>query len=41
LFEIGRDPRLNHRFAVTAGVLAEESKTLLRSFFASRRKPRT
>jgi len=28
----------NHFFAVEAGVLAEESKTLLQSFFRSRRK---
>lgn len=37
LFSIGRDPRLNHRFAVTAGVLADECAALLRAFFASRR----
>jgi tRNA(adenine34) deaminase len=34
LFPIGRDGRLNHRFVVTAGVLSDESATLLRSFFA-------
>jgi len=33
-------PQLNHRVAVTGGVRAEESATLLRSFFAARR-PRT
>ncbi len=34
LFTIGRDPRLNHRFSVTAGVLGEECATLLKTFFA-------
>lgn len=34
LFTLGRDSRLNHRFTVTSGVLAEESATLLRAFFA-------
>jgi tRNA(adenine34) deaminase len=37
LFSIGRDPRLNHVFACEAGVLAEESAALLRTFFASLR----
>jgi tRNA(adenine34) deaminase len=37
LFEIGRDTRLNHRFAVAAGVLAEESATRLGAFFAKLR----
>jgi tRNA(adenine34) deaminase len=32
-----QDPRLNHRLAVTAGVLASESAALLRGFFASLR----
>jgi tRNA(adenine34) deaminase len=31
--------RLNHRPEVVAGVLAEESAALLRSFFGARRKP--
>jgi tRNA(adenine34) deaminase len=34
LFTIGRDPRLNHRFAVTSGVLGEECAALLKGFFA-------
>ena len=38
LFTIGRDPRLNHRFEVTAGVLAEECAALLKHFFAERRR---
>ena len=38
LYGIGRDARLNHRFAITEGVLADESACLLRSFFAERRK---
>lgn len=33
-----QDPRLNHRMAMTAGVLEEESAALLRGFFASLRK---
>jgi tRNA(adenine34) deaminase len=33
-----QDPRLNHRLAVTAGVLASESAALLRGFFASLRR---
>ena len=32
------DPRLNHRLAVTAGVLAEEASSLLREFFARLRE---
>lgn len=38
LFALGRDPRLNHRFEVTRGVMAEASATLLRDFFARRRR---
>ncbi len=34
LFSIGRDLRLNHRFVVTAGVLADEGAAQLRAFFA-------
>ncbi len=37
LGDLVRDPRLNHRLEVTAGVLAGESASLLREFFASRR----
>lgn len=32
-----QDPRLNHRVEITAGVLAEEAGTVLRSFFQARR----
>lgn len=38
LFSIGRDARLNHRFDVTGGVLADECAAVLRAFFAERRK---
>lgn len=38
LFTIGRDPRLNHRFAVTSGVLGDACAGLLKSFFAGLRK---
>jgi tRNA(adenine34) deaminase len=37
LWDVVRDRRLNHRPEVTSGVLAEESSTLLRAFFAERR----
>jgi tRNA(adenine34) deaminase len=37
MFGIGRDERLNHRFEVVSGVLAEESAERLRSFFAGLR----
>jgi tRNA(adenine34) deaminase len=40
LFQIGRDPRLNHRFEVTAGVQADAAAELLKSFFRERRQPR-
>ena len=34
MFGIGRDPRLNHRFEVTEGVLQDECALRLRRFFA-------
>ena len=37
LFTIGQDARLNHRFELTAGVLATECGDVLRSFFAALR----
>jgi tRNA(adenine34) deaminase len=37
LFVIGRDPRLNHRFPIVSGVLADECAARLRAFFAGRR----
>ena len=37
LFNLLQDERLNHRVAVTQGVLAEESSDLLKSFFRDRR----
>ena len=41
LHHLCTDPRFNHRLTVTAGVLAAESATLLRAFFAPRRaRPR-
>lgn len=33
LFDLVRDPRLNHRVEVVSGVLADESAVLLRGFF--------
>ena len=40
LFDIPRDPRLNHRLEVTAGVLGAECAQLLRAFFQERRRSR-
>ena len=40
LYDLSHDERLNHAFAVTAGVRADESAELLRSFFRSRRQGR-
>lgn len=37
VYDIPRDPRLNHTVEVVRGVLAEEAGTLLRAFFAARR----
>jgi tRNA(adenine34) deaminase len=37
LWDVVRDPRLNHRPAVLGGVLADESGELLRSFFGPHR----
>lgn len=37
LYDIAADERLNHRYAVTAGVLADESASLLKEFFAGLR----
>ena len=39
LGDLVRDPRLNHRASVTAGVLADECGDLLRAFFRERRTP--
>jgi tRNA(adenine34) deaminase len=38
LYRVADDRRLNHRFPVNAGVLADDCGALLRQFFASRRK---
>jgi tRNA(adenine34) deaminase len=37
-YAIGQDPRLNHRFEVVRGVLAEPCAALLQGFFAKRRE---
>lgn len=37
LWDLVRDPRLNHRMSVVAGVEAEESSALLKSFFTNHR----
>ena len=38
LFDVVRDARLNHRIAVTSGVLAQECGAVLQEFFRQRRK---
>ncbi|MDM8271549.1 tRNA adenosine(34) deaminase TadA [Thermophilibacter provencensis] len=38
LFDVSHDPRLNHAFEVTPGVLADEAAEQLRSFFRARRR---
>ncbi len=38
LYEIHEDERLNHQFAVSSGVLAEESAALLQEFFQNLRR---
>jgi tRNA(adenine34) deaminase len=40
-FELLSSPKLNHQVEVTCGLLAEESSSLLQSFFASRRQSRS
>jgi tRNA(adenine34) deaminase len=37
LYRVCEDPKLNHRVAVTAGVLAEDCAKLLRDFFRAQR----
>lgn len=41
LYDLSSDERLNHRFEVTSGVLADASATLLRDFFRRLREDRT
>lgn len=40
VFDIVRDPRLNHRMAVVAGVEEARCRALLQAFFAARRRSR-
>ena len=37
LMDLSADPRLNHRFPVERGLLADEASELLRAFFRARR----
>lgn len=41
LFRLCDDERLNHRIEITAGVMAEECRALMQSFFKARRPTRT
>lgn len=38
LYDIPRDPRLNHRVEVVRGVLADDAAAQLKDFFAARRR---
>ncbi|MBI3611558.1 MAG: tRNA adenosine(34) deaminase TadA [Nitrospirae bacterium] len=38
VFDIVREPRLNHRIEITTGVLEEACRSVLKEFFANRRK---
>lgn len=40
LYDVSHDPRLNHEFAVTGGVLEDECATQLKAFFAALREKR-
>lgn len=40
LYDVARDERLNHRFEVTEGVLADEAGEMLRAFFTGLRERR-
>jgi tRNA(adenine34) deaminase len=40
LFRLADDPRLNHRAAITSGLLKEECSALLADFFRGRRTAR-
>lgn len=37
LYNLGADPRLNHEYGITSGVLEEPCAAILEEFFASRR----
>jgi tRNA(adenine34) deaminase len=39
VFDVVRSPRLNHQVQVTTGVLADEVRDLLNSFFSELRRP--
>ena len=41
LYRIADDPRLNHRAQVDEGPLADQSSTMLKAFFAARRRAAT
>jgi tRNA(adenine34) deaminase len=40
LYDVSHDPRLNHEFEVTSGVLQDECAAVLRSFFRAKRAAR-
>jgi len=41
LYDLSSDDRLNHRFEVSSGILADESAELLRTFFRELREGRS
>ena len=40
LYDVSHDPRLNHEFEVTSGVLQDECASVLREFFRAKRAAR-
>ena len=40
LYDVSHDPRLNHEFQVTPGVLQGECAAVLREFFRAKRRAR-
>ena len=40
LYDVSHDPRLNHEFEVTPGIMADECAEVLRAFFRERRAAR-
>ena len=40
LYDVSHDPRLNHEFAVTSGVMRDECASVLREFFRKKRSAR-
>jgi tRNA(adenine34) deaminase len=37
LYQLGEDPRMNHRLEIVEGIMAEEAAALMKEFFANKR----